>query len=91
MTSPPSRARSFTRAAATLGTSTSNLSHTVRRLETRLGYRLLQRNSRSVWATEAGERLLATLGPAPESIAGALDMLDLGRDRVMGTLRLTGT
>ena len=85
------RARSFTRAAATLGTSTSNLSHTIRRLEARLGCRLLQRNSRSVSATEAGETLLATLGPALESIEGALDTLDLGRDRVTGTLRLTAT
>jgi DNA-binding transcriptional LysR family regulator len=85
------RTRSFTRAAATLGTSTSNLSHTIRRLEARLGYRLLQRNSRSVAATDAGEMLLATLGPALESIDAALDALDLGRDRVAGTLRLTAT
>ena len=85
------RAKSFTRAAATLGTSTSNLSHTIRRLEQRLGYRLLQRNSRSVSATEAGDMLLATLGPALESIEGALNSLDLGRDRVTGTLRLTAT
>ena len=83
--------RSFTRAAAALGTSTSNLSHTIRRLEERLGYRLLQRNSRSVSATEAGETLLATLVPALESVEGALDALDLGRDRVAGTLRLTAT
>jgi len=85
------RTRSFTRAAATLGTSTSNLSHTIRRLEARLGYRLLQRNSRSVAATEAGEMLLATLGPALESINAALDALGLGRYRVTGTLRLTAT
>lgn len=85
------RARSFTRAAATLGTSTSNLSHTIRRLEAQLGCRLLQRNSRSVSATEAGETLLATLGPALDSIGGALDALDLRRDRVSGTLRLTST
>ena len=85
------RTRSFTRAAATLRTSTSNLSHTIRRLEARLGYRLLQRNSRSVAATEAGETLLATLRPALESIDAALDALALGRDRVSGTLRLTAT
>jgi DNA-binding transcriptional LysR family regulator len=85
------RTRSFTRAAATLGTSTSNLSHTIRRLEARLRYRQLQRNIRSVAATEAGEMLLATLGPALESIDAALDALDLGRDRVAGTLRLTAT
>ena len=86
-----SRARSFTRAAAALGTSTSNLSHTIRRLELRLGYRVLQRNSRSVAATEAGEMLLAALGPALESIDATLNALDRGRDRVTGTLRLTAT
>jgi DNA-binding transcriptional LysR family regulator len=85
------RARSFTRAAVTLATSTSNLSHTIRRLEARLGYRLLQRSSRSVSVTEAGETLLGTLGPALESIDGALYALDMGRNRVSGTLRLTAT
>ncbi len=85
------RARSFTNAAARLDTSTSNLSHTIRRLEARLGYRLLQRNSRSVSATEAGESLLATLGPALESIDAALDTLGRGRDSIRGTLRLTAT
>ena len=85
------RMQSFTRAAASLGTSTSNLSHTIRRLETRLGCRLLQRTSRSVSPTEAGETLLETLRPALESIDGALDALDLGRDRVSGTLRITST
>ena len=85
------RARSFTRAAVALATSTSNLSHTIRRLEARLGYRLLQRNSRSVAATEAGEALLATLAPALESIQSALDTLDEGKARVSGRLRLTVT
>jgi len=85
------RLGSFTRAAGQIGTSTSNLSHTIRRLEARIGMRLLQRNSRSVAPTEVGEGLLATLGPALESIDGALDALDQGRDRVSGTLRLTMT
>ena len=58
------RTRSFTRAAAELRVSTSALSHTIRELEARLGIRLLQRNSRSVSVTQAGERLLQTLGPA---------------------------
>ncbi len=84
-------ARSFTRAAAALGTSTSNLSHTIKRLEGRLGHRLLQRNSRSVAPTEAGDALLATLAPALDSISGALDALEQGRDRIAGTLRLTVT
>jgi len=82
---------SFTRAAAALSTSVSNLSHTIRRLETRLGCRLLQRNSRSVSATEAGQALLAALGPALGSIEDALEALDLGRDSVSGTLRITTT
>ena len=71
--------------------SVSNLSHTIRRLEARVGTRLLQRNSRSVAPTEAGEGLLATLGPALDSIDGALDTLDRGRTQVSGTLRLTMT
>ena len=56
--------RSFTHAAARLGTSQSALSYTVRRLEARLGVRLLTRTTRSVAATEAGERVLGALGPA---------------------------
>ena len=55
---------SFTRAAAKLGTSQSSLSHTVRRLESRLGLRLLTRTTRSVATTEAGDRLIETLRPA---------------------------
>ncbi len=85
------RLRSFTRAAAELGTSTSNLSHTVKRLETRLGVRLLQRNSRSVSATEAGDELLASIAPALRSVEFALATLQLRRSQVTGTLRLTAT
>jgi DNA-binding transcriptional LysR family regulator len=81
----------FTRAARSLGTSTSNLSHTIRRLETRLDARLLQRTSRSVALTEAGETLLATLRPALDSITTALGELEQSRDRVAGVLRLTAT
>jgi DNA-binding transcriptional LysR family regulator len=85
------RVRSFTHAAAELGLSTSVLSYTIKRLEARLGTRLLQRNSRSVAATDAGERLLKTLEPALGEIGGALD--DLGRERnsVSGTVRITAT
>jgi DNA-binding transcriptional LysR family regulator len=83
--------RSYTRAAAVLGTSTSNLSHTIRRLETRVGQRLLARNSRSVAPTEAGVALLASLGPALDGIEGALDALERGRKTVSGALRLTAT
>ena len=85
------RMRSFTRAAAGLGMSTSNLSHTIRRLEARLSVRLLQRNSRSVATTEAGDALLATLDPALESIDDALSLMDRERIGVTGTLRITAT
>src|SRR5215216_6053999 len=62
------RERSFTRAAAQLGVSQSALSHTVRGLEERLGVRLLTRTTRSVAPTQAGERLLQTVGPRLEDI-----------------------
>ncbi len=85
------RLRSFTRAAAELGTSTSNLSHTIKRLESRIGVRLLQRNSRSVAASEAGEGLLNAIAPALQGIANAMEALQRTRDRVSGTVRLTAT
>ena len=81
--------RSFTRAAARLGTSQSALSHTVRRLETRLGLRLLTRNTRSVAPTDAGERLLETLRPAFDDIDGRLAALVELRDKPAGTIRIT--
>ena len=64
--------RSFTRAAARLGTSQSALSHTVKRLEARLGLMLLTRTTRSVAATEAGDRLMETLRPAFDDIDARL-------------------
>jgi|SRR5271157_711387 len=81
--------RNFTRAAAKLGTSQSALSHTVRRLETRLGVRLLTRTTRSVAPTEAGERLIATVTPAFDSIGAQLASLGELRDRPAGSLRIT--
>ncbi|WCT74254.1 LysR family transcriptional regulator [Sphingomonas naphthae] len=81
--------RSFTKAAARLGTSQSALSHTMRRLEARLGVRLLTRTTRSVAPTEAGERLLATLGPALDSIGNELESLGELRDKPAGTIRIT--
>jgi DNA-binding transcriptional LysR family regulator len=84
-------ARSFTRAAAMLGTSQSALSHTIRRLETRLGVRLLTRTTRSVAATEAGERLLATLRPALDNIAAELTSLGDLREKPAGKIRITLT
>ena len=81
--------RSFTRAAAKLGTSQSALSHTVRRLETRLGVRLLTRTTRSVAPTAAGERLLATLTPALGMIDAEIASLSDLRDKPRGMIRIT--
>ncbi len=83
------RERSFTRAAAKLGVSQSALSHTVRGLEARLGLRLLARTTRSVSPTEAGERLLQTVGPRFEEIEAALAALSELRDKPAGTIRIT--
>src|SRR6185295_16935476 len=81
--------RSFTRAAKKLGTSQSALSFTVRRLEERLGVRLLSRTTRSVAATEAGERLLRTLGPALDKIGAELAALSELREKPAGNIRIT--
>jgi len=81
--------RSFTRAAKKLGVSPSALSHTMRGLEERLGLRLLSRTTRNVSATEAGERLLRSIGPHLEQIETELDALGDLRDRAAGTVRLT--
>lgn len=82
-------AGSFTKAAARLGVSPSAMSHAMRALEGRLGARLLSRTTRSVSATEAGERLLATLRPAMAEVEGALGHLDAERERPAGRLRIT--
>jgi len=82
------RARSFRGAATLRGVSASSLSDALRRLEARLGVRLLNRTTRSVTPTEAGERLLERLGPALGEIAGALDAVNSLRDSPAGTLRL---
>lgn len=83
------RQRSFTRAAAELRLSTSALSQTIKVLETRLGVRLLQRTSRSVSLTSAGEDLLSTLAPALGDIEGALADIGRKRDAAAGTVRIT--
>ena len=82
------RERSFTRAAAKLGVSQSALSHTIRGLEARLGMRLLTRTTRSVSPTEAGERLLHTVGPRFEEIEAELEALSELRERPAGTIRI---
>jgi DNA-binding transcriptional LysR family regulator len=83
------RERSFTRAAAQLGVSQSALSHTIRGLESRMGVRLLTRTTRSVSPTEAGERLLQSVGPRIEEIETELAALSELRDRPAGTIRIT--
>jgi DNA-binding transcriptional LysR family regulator len=83
--------RSFTRAAAKLGVSQSALSHTIRGLEERLGVRLLSRTTRSVAPTEAGERLLHTIGPRFEEIEAELAALSELREKPAGAVRLTAT
>src|SRR5262250_1918221 len=85
------RERSFTKAAAKLGVSQSALSHTVRGLEARLGVRLLTRTTRSVSPTEAGERLLQTIGPRFEEIDAELAAVRELREKPAGTIRITAT
>ena len=85
------RERSFTKAAAQLGVSQSALSHTVRGLEARLGLRLLNRTTRSVSPTEAGERLLLTVGRRFEEIDAELEALAELREKPAGTIRITAT
>jgi DNA-binding transcriptional LysR family regulator len=82
------RARSFRGAALLRDASASGYSEAVRRLEQRLGVRLLNRTTRSVTPTEAGERLLARLAPALGEVAAALDEVNSFRDTPTGVLKL---
>jgi DNA-binding transcriptional LysR family regulator len=85
------RERSFTRAAAQIGVSPSALSHTIRGLEERLGLRLLTRTTRSVAPTQAGERLLSTIGPRFDEIEAEIAALSELREKPAGTIRITTT
>jgi len=85
------RERSFTRAAAQLGVSQSALSRTVSALETRLGMLLLTRTTRSVAPTQAGQRLLDSIGPKLEEIDAELAAVVELRERPVGTVRITAT
>src|SRR6266566_139099 len=80
---------SFTKAAKRLGLSTATLSQTVRSLEERLGVRLLNRTTRSVALTEAGERMLRQLRPLLDGFDAAIESVNAFRDRPAGHLRLT--
>src|SRR3954467_10109794 len=85
------RERSFTNAAVKLGVSQSALSHTIRDLEERLGVRLLSRTTRSVSPTEAGERLLHSIGPRFDKIEGEVPAVTELRQKPAGTIRITAT
>lgn len=82
------REGSFTKAAAKLGVSQSALSQTLRNLEARLGLRLLTRTTRSVSPTEAGQRLIQTVGPRLEEVETELAALTALRDKPAGTVRI---
>jgi len=81
--------RSFTKAAARLGTSQSTISHTIKKLEARMGLRLLTRTTRSVSPTEAGERLIRSLAPRIEELETEIDALMEFRDKPSGSVRIT--
>jgi DNA-binding transcriptional LysR family regulator len=82
------RGKGFRDAARASGASASGLSEAIRRLETQLGVRLLNRTTRSVVPTEAGQRLLERLEPALNEVKAALEGINGFRDRPAGTLRL---
>jgi DNA-binding transcriptional LysR family regulator len=82
------RAQGFRDGARATGSSASGLSEAVRRLEAKLGVRLLHRTTRSVVPTEAGQGLLERLGPALNEVQAALDVVNSFRSRPAGTLRL---
>ena len=85
------RVGSFTRAAAQMGLTQSALSQTVRSLERRLDLKLLNRTTRSVSPTEAGERLYLTVGPRFADIEAELEVLSELRGKPAGTVRITAT
>jgi len=83
------REGSFTRAAALLGVSQSALSQTVRALEERMGLRLLTRTTRKVSPTDAGERLIQSVGPRLEEISAELAQLSALREKPSGSVRIS--
>ena len=83
------RDQSFTKAAIKLGVTASALSHTIRGLEERMGVRLLARTTRNVAPTEAGEKLMNTIGPLLDQIATEVAVLGEMRDKPAGTIRVT--
>ena len=82
------RHNSFSKAAIELGVSASTLSHALKGFEARLGVRLLNRTTKSVTLTAAGESLATTLRAPFETIDSALEQLNLYRDAPAGRIRL---
>lgn len=82
------RAKSFRRAAIDLGVTPSALSHNLRALEERLDLRLVNRTTRSVSLTEAGQLLFDRVDPAVRDMDDAIEELNARRDAAVGTLRL---
>lgn len=80
---------SFTRASKRLGLSQSALSQIVRRLEERLGLRLLARTTRSVAPTQVGEQLLSTLSPMLRDLDASIEALSETKEKPAGTIRIT--
>ena len=85
------RERSFTKAAKKAGLSQSALSHTIRQLEERLGVRLLTRTTPAVSPTEAGQRLLDSIGPSFDEIESQVAALSDLRDKPAGTIRIVAS
>lgn len=85
------RQQSFTRAAAQLGISQSALSHAMRNLEARLDIRLLNRTTRSVTPTDAGQHLLDTMGPHFDGIEAQIDTLSDDPEQPRGTVRINSS
>jgi DNA-binding transcriptional LysR family regulator len=81
--------RSFTRAAAKLGITQSTLSHAIKRLESRMGLRLLTRTTRSVATTDAGERLRQSLAPRIAEIKTEIAALLALRETPAGSVKIT--
>lgn len=79
---------SFTKAASYLGISTPSLSQTIRSLEEKFGVRLLNRTTRSVTLTEAGQELLGHLNPVMAGLDKAIDAINAFRDKPAGMLRV---
>lgn len=84
-------AGNFTKAAVQLGVSQSAVSHTIRRLEASLGFKLLNRTSRNVSTTDAGAKLLATLRPGLDQISARIEELRSLGDAPRGLLRITSS